>query len=388
MILGGAMRRITMTIAVAAVLATSGCGWFSKEKSAVQPAELDKQIGSRSSTVNWSTDTGSGTDDLDMKLEATLSGSTVYVADADGRVSAIDSNSGGTLWSSDVDLDLRGGPGAGGGMVVVGSSEGDLVALSSGGGQEMWRAKLDSEVSGVPLVANGIVVAHTTNGKLVGVNQSSGEIAWIFHRTGPALRLRGSAQPVADGDVLYSGLDAGKLVKLNIATGRPEWETPISYPSGRTELERVVDIDSRPVVAANTVYTVSYQGEMASVDKKKGSVNWRHRFSSHQGLVFDGSTLYSADSRGNVVAIDSKTGNEIWKQEGLYGRRLSAPALAGGYLAVADFEGYLHWLSPADGSIVARIRAVSSSVQAPPIAIGNRVIVYGIKGQLASVTAP
>lgn len=382
------MKRLTMTVALAAAVATSGCSWLGKETSAVQPAELDKLIDARSSVVNWSRDTGSGTDDLDVKLVATLDGSSVYVADADGNVTAVESNSGSTRWSVDVDLDLRGGPGAGEGLVVVGSSEGDLVALSSTGGQELWRAKLDSEVSGVPMIANGMVVAHTTNGKLAGVSASSGEIVWVFHRTGPILRLRGTGKPVAEGGSLYSGLDAGKLVKLDIATGRPAWETSISYPSGRTELERVVDIDSRPVIAGNTIFTVSYQGEIASVDKNKGSVNWRKRFSSHQGLVFDGQTLYVSDSEGSVVAVNGATGEELWKQKGLYGRRISAPAMAGGYIAVADYEGYLHWLSPADGSMVARIRAVSSSVQAPLVSTGNRVIVFGTEGQLASVASP
>ncbi|OOZ44912.1 outer membrane protein assembly factor BamB [Solemya velum gill symbiont] len=388
MIQGDVMKHLTMSIAMAAIIASSGCSWLSRETSAVVPAELDKQINQRGSAVTWSKDTGSGNDELAAKLEATLSGSSIYVADADGRVSAVDSNSGATLWNVDVDLDLRGGPGVGGGLVVVGSTEGDLVALTSGNGSESWRAKLDSEIAVVPLVANGMVVAHTTDGKLVGINAASGETTWVFHRSGPSLRLRGAAQPVVDGEYLYSGLDAGKLVKLDIATGRSQWETPISWPSGRNELDRVVDIDSRPVVTGNRVYTVSYQGQMAAVGKKKGAVEWSIPFSSHQGLAFDGTVLYAANARGNVVAVDSANGHELWRQKALHGRRLSAPALAGGYLAVADYEGYVHWLSPADGSLVARIRAVKSAVQAPLVTSGNRVIVYGSEGQLASVSAP
>ena len=382
------MKSFLLPILLVALATTSGCGWFSREKSAVIPAELDKQIGTGGSAVAWSRDVGAGSSGLDMKLEAKLSGGSVYVADTKGRVTAVNAATGNSQWSTDVNLPLRGGPGVGEGLVVVASAKGDLVALDASNGKERWRAKVLSEVNSVPMIASGMVVAHANDGRIIGFDSANGERRWSFQRPGPTLRLRGTAQPVADGSYLYSGLDGGKLVKIDIASGRPAWEVAIAYPSGRTELERVVDIDSSTVIGDTQVFTVSFQGDMAAVEKNRGTVTWRRDFSSHQGLVLDGAAIYASDSRGAVVAIDRKTGEQLWRNNSLAGRQLSAPAVAGGKLAVADLEGYVHWLSLADGRILARVRPVSSAVKAPLVADGNRVIVYGSKGQLAAVTAP
>ncbi len=382
------MKRFVLLVLTVTLVTTSGCGWFSREKSSLQPAELDKQISAGGAAVAWSRDVGAGSAGLDMKLEVTLSGNTLYVADVKGRVNAINAASGSNQWSRDLNLPLRGGPGVGEGLVVVVSAKGDVVALDLANGTERWRAKLATEINSVPMVAAGVVVTHANDGRIVGFDAATGERRWSFQRPGPTLRLRGTAQPVADGAALYSGLDGGKLVKIDIATGRPAWETSISYPSGRTELERIVDIDSRTLIGDNQVYTVSFQGDIAAVEKNRGTVIWRRDFSSHQGMVFDGTLLYASDSTGAIAAIDSRTGEQVWRNSSLFGRQLSAPALAGGKLAVADFEGHVHWLSTTDGRILARVRAVSSAVKAPLISDGNRVIVYGSKGQLAAVTAP
>ena len=383
------MKKALLTIIFTALVASSGCSWLSREKSAVIVSELTDIPNMRASNVVWKKSLGGGEAGIDVKLEPTLSGGTVYVAHRKGEVNAVNTANGGVSWESDTDTLLSGGPGAGSGLTIVGGNEGEVIALDSGSGNERWRAMLTSEVVSVPAAAGGIAIAHTNDGKLVGLDVATGEQKWLFHRAEPTLSLRGTGEPVIDGNDVYAGLDGGKLVRLDLATGRPEWEVPVAWASGRTDLDRVVDIDGQPVVGDGVVYVVSYQGDMAAINKKDGSARWRRSFSSHQGLVYDGQQrIFAADSDGHVWAIDAASGETVWEQDALAGRQLSLPAIAGGYVAVGDLDGYVHWLSPVDGSLVSRVRAMKSSIKARLVSTGNRVIAYGSEGDLAAVQAP
>lgn len=383
------MKKALLLLTVAALTASSGCSWFSRETSAVVVSELTDIVNARTSNVGWKRSLGKGENGVDVKLEPSLSGSSVYVAHRKGGVDAVNTGNGQAAWKHDTDTLLSGGPGAGSGLVIVGGNDGELIALDSAQGSERWRAKLSSEVVSVPAAAGGIVLAHTNDGKIFGMDAATGEQRWLFHRYEPTLTLRGTGEPAVDGSDVYAGLDSGKLVRLNLETGRPVWESPVAWASGRTDLDRVVDIDGKPVIGNGVVYVVSFQGDMAAINKKDGSAKWRRSFSSYQGLVFDGQQrIYAADSNGHVWAIDANTGATVWEQKVLAGRQLTLPALAGGSIAVGDLEGYVHWLSPADGTLISRARAMKSPIKARLLSVGNHVIAYGSEGDLASVQAP
>ena len=381
------MKILVRLIVVAAALYTSGCSFLGIEKSAVDVAELVPVAGMQTARVVWNSNLGKGADGKGVKLVASLDGSTLYVAHFDGAVEAVSTSSGASLWKNDLDVEIGGGPGVGNGLVISGTTEGEVIALSQSTGQESWRARVSTDVPAVPVSARGIVVIHTNDGKLYGLDAATGGERWVFHRATPVLSLRGAGTPVIEGNSLYSGRDGGKLVKLDLMSGRPSWETPITYASGRTELDRVVDIDGLLVLGASTLYVVTYQGEMAAVNKSDGKVKWRTAYSSWQGVISDGNTLYASDENGYVAAVSPHNGEILWRQTALSGRRLSPPVMAGNLIAVADLDGYVHWLSPDDGSIVSRVEAVSSGVRAPLVAHGSVVYVYGDKGELAAVTA-
>ena len=381
------MKKLLALLA-ATTLLTSGCSWFSREEPAVDISELTELANPLASRVNWSKDVGEGADGEGVELVVSLDGSVVYVANFGGTIVALNSLSGSTVWSKDVGVDLAGGPGAGNGLVLAGSTEGDIIALSQSSGAESWRSTVSTEVTSVPATGNGIVAVHTNDGKIVGLDSASGEQRWLFHRSPPILSLRGSGMPVFEGNALYCGMDGGRLVKLNASTGIPAWETPIAYASGRNELEQIVDIDGNMVLAGNSIYVATYQGDMAAVNKSDGKVRWRRSFSSHQGLASNGLNLFASDSSGHVFGISREDGSVLWKQESLSGRQLSPVVVVGSYVAVADLEGYLHWLSTADGRIVSRVRAVSSRVTAPLVTNGSSVFVYGEEGELASISPP
>ena len=371
------------------VLALAGCGgditsWLgshTKEK----PAELVPLTNEATISTIWSTDVGSGGASKGARLRPRVDGGSVYAADFKGHVTALDAATGRGIWKVDIDQEITGGPGSGDGLVLVGTVDGDIVALDAATGTKRWTSRVSSEVLATPAVGQGVVVVHSLDGRLTGLDVADGKQRWQLERTATGLGLRGSSSPVISGSRAICGLAGGRLVAVELATGYVFWETTITLPAGRTELERVVDILGDPLQLAGQVFVGTYQGELAALYESSGQVAWRRKMSSYSGLATDGQTLYLSDDQNLVWAVDSRDGAALWKQDGLRGRKLSGPAAIGGLVVVGDFEGYLHWLSPSDGRMVARTRVGSAPITAQPKAVNGTLYVLGDDGDLAAL---
>jgi outer membrane protein assembly factor BamB len=380
-------------LALSLVLLLAGCGSMDPLKlledapNVDPPAELVDLNSTISVREIWSTSVGSGSSRDRVKLVPYVHGGRVYVADREGVVKALDSASGRVIWSVEKEgLEISGGPGAGEGLVLVGTSNGEVVALSQQDGSEKWRARVSSEVLSVPKAGKGMVVVHTIDGKLYAMNASDGKMAWVYDRSIPVLTLHGNSSPVISGSAVICGFASGKLIAFDLVSGQQMWESTIAVPTGRSELERMVDIDGDPVLRNDMVYVATYQGQLAAVSRDSGDVIWRRKLSSYAGLGADLRNLYVSDAEDKVWAIDPKNSSSLWKQSKLHGRRLSAPAVLGKYVVVGDFEGYLHWMSPEDGSLVGRIRVGDDPITNPPVVDGNVAYVLGDGGELAAIS--
>ncbi|MCP3670700.1 MAG: outer membrane protein assembly factor BamB [Gammaproteobacteria bacterium] len=384
---------VTVRISVISLLLLLvGCGsmdplkLLEDESNVEPPAELVELKSSLGVRKLWSTSVGSGSSDDRVKLVPYVQGNRVYVADREGMVKALDSGSGRIVWSVEKEgLEISGGPGAGGGLVLIGTSNGEVVALSEQDGSEKWRARVSSEVLSVPKIAMGVVVVHTIDGKLYAMDASDGKLKWVYDRSIPVLTLHGNSSPVISGSSVICGFASGKLISFDLESGQQMWESTIAVPTGRSELERMVDIDGDPVVHSGMVYVATYQGQLAAVVEGSGDVVWRRKFSSYAGLGTDSKNLYVSDAQDMVWAIDPKNSSSMWKQSKLHGRKLSAPAVLGGYVVVGDFEGYLHWMSPEDGHMVARTRVGDQPITTSPVIDGKVAYVLGDGGELAAI---
>ncbi len=384
------MLRLLFVSFVSALLA--GCGsmadptsWFGDDVTRVEPNELVSFEEELDVQTLWKLDIGSGMGDKRLKLAPRFDKGRVFVADRDGLVQAIDANTGNRIWSVETDLPLSGGPGSGDELVVVGTSDGEVIALNQDNGTELWRARVSSEILSVPAAAMGVVVVHTIDGKLFGLNATDGKQLWLYSREVPVLTLRGSSSPVISGNMVYTGFAGGKLVALELSTGIMQWEISITAPSGRSELERMVDIDGDPFVNNGVIYVTTYQGDVAAVGEYTGTLMWRRKLSSYNNVVADWRNLYVSDATGQVWGINPDDGAAMWKQSKLLNRQLSAPAVVDGYVVVGDFDGYLHWLSHSDGRMVARTRVGGEAISAAPVMHNGVVYVVGDGGDLAAV---
>jgi outer membrane protein assembly factor BamB len=310
----------------------------------------------------------------------------VLAADRDGRVVELSAETGKKLWQTKTDAPISAGPGAGEGLVLVGTSDAEVLALSIDDGSIVWRAQVSSEVLSVPRVDAGVVVIQTADGTLTGLSSTDGHQLWVSDHSVPVLTLRGTSSPAVQRGGVIAGFANGKVAALTLANGFQVWETSISIPQGRSELERLVDVDANPVIVGDTVYVVSFQGKIAIIDLRSGNLGWSREMSSYTGLGVDYSQVYVTDEDSNVWALSRENGASIWKQDKLHNRALSAPEPFDNYVAVGDFEGYLHLLSTYDGRIAGRVRVDSKGIAARPVAVGDVLYVYGKGGTLAAYT--
>ena len=370
------------------ILLVSGCGWFNTyirgEDNSLPAAELidlEQPIGV---DEIWDRKASSGTGEGYIKLLPAVDQNRIYVAGYKGDVAALAADSGDIIWETDAKLPISAGVGLGNDLVLIGSSEGEVIALYSSNGEEAWRAQAPSEILASPRAASGVVIVRSIDGTFTGYDARNGARLWAYSSTVPALTLRGTAPPILAQGAVITGLDTGKLLVLSLANGTPVWEKTIAPPRGRTELDRIVDIDAEPRVAGSTLYAAAYQGALTAIDLRNGNTLWSREFSSYTGIDADDSKLYITDESDAVWALDQRTGGSLWKQTQLSNRRLSAPVVGDGYVVVGDFEGYLHWLNRTDGKIVARVRADSEGIIASPIYHNGIFYILGNGGRLSA----
>lgn len=349
-----------------------------------EPTELGEFLITHRIEERWSSSVGGGTDNRFLRLHPVLDHGRVFAAEFDGDVFAFTLDGGRRLWSFDTDTAITGGPGARDGLVVVGSRDGEVTALSADTGVVLWRAQVTSEVLSEPAIALGVVVVRSGDGRVFGLDARDGRRRWSYDRIVPTLSLRGTSAPVIEGSIVMVGFDNGRVVGLDLLEGAALWEANVGVPRGRTDLERIVDIDGDLTVADGALYVASYQGSLGAFDVDTGQARWTREISSYSGVAVASELVLVTDDTGVVWGIDRSNGEAIWKQEGLRNRRTSAPAVVGEHAVVGDLEGYVHWLDLSTGEFAARDRADSSPIIAAPLAVDDTVLVYTSGGDITA----
>jgi len=311
--------------------------------------------------------------------------SSVYAASKNGNLVRIDD--GKLVWKISAEQDLSGGVGADASMVVVGTPKGDVLAFSAADGKPLWTAKASSEILAPPAVGEGIVVVRSGDNRLAAYDMADGKRKWIYQRPTPTLSLRAMASPIIEGKYVFAGFPGGKLIAVSTANGAALWEGTVALPKGTSELDRVADIISVPVISGRTICAVAFQGRVACFDLGNGNLVWARDMSSAAGLAIDARYLYVTDDKGAVHALDLASGASLWKQDKLFMRRVTAPLPRRNLVAIADAEGFVHFLSREDGSFVARVATDGSPVVAPLKALGSNLLVQTSKGGIFAIEA-
>jgi outer membrane protein assembly factor BamB len=305
--------------------------------------------------------------------------SAVFAAAADGTIVRLDAMTGQQVWRIAAGEKLSGGVGAAENLVLVGTPKGMVLAFDQNG-KPLWKSRVSSEVLSAPQVAGGVVVVRSGDSRIFGLDAVDGKRKWVYERANPTLSLRSAAGVVLDGGAAYVGFAGGKLVAIKADDGKILWEATIAQPKGATEIERIADITSLPVVDGRMVYGVAYQGKIAGIDRMSGRVTWNRDISSYTGMAAENGRVYVTQSSGSVYSMDYSSGKTYWRQGGLLNRQLSAPQPLGSYIAVGDLEGYVHFLSRDDGAFAARIKTEGSPIMAQLVDLGNSTVLVQTRG--------
>ncbi|PKO46166.1 MAG: outer membrane protein assembly factor BamB [Betaproteobacteria bacterium HGW-Betaproteobacteria-22] len=337
---------------------------FGREVADMEP--LGEIKATANAQVLWQSKLG---DAEHYELSPAIEAGFAYIASAAGELAKLDVSNGNQVWRANVGEKVTGGVGVGGGLVLVGSQRGVLYAYDLSG-KLQWLSRLSSEILSAPRYFDGTVIVRTGDSRIYGINADDGSRKWVYDRTNPALVLRSSAGVVVDGGAVYAGFAGGKLAAIRADNGKTLWEASVAQPKGVTEIERIADITSLPVVDGPLVYAVAYQGRVAAVDRATGRVVWNRDISSLTGMNMAETRIFISHAIGSVYALDYSTGKTFWRQGALKNRQLTAPLPVADFIAVGDVEGYVHFLSREDGAFASRIKTGTSAVL-PQMALLN-----------------
>lgn len=309
----------------------------------------------------------------DYAFTPAVVGASVYAAARDGTIVRLDD--GQPVWRIKAEHALSGGVGADGRIVAVGTAKGDVFALDAADGKLVWKAKASSEVISPPAVGQGVVVVRSGDHRVAAYDASDGKRKWVYQRPSPPLSLRVTASPLVVDRYVFVGFPGGKLIAVSVDNGAPLWEGTVALPKGATELDRVADVTSAPVIDGRMICAAAFQGRVSCFDLGNGNLIWGRDISSAAGLTIDSRYVYVADDKGAVHALDKASGASIWKQDKLFLRKLTAPLVRRHLVVVGDVQGVVHFLSRDDGSFVGRLSTDGSAIQAPLQPLGNNNLV-------------
>ncbi|MEH6593950.1 MAG: outer membrane protein assembly factor BamB [Colwellia polaris] len=383
-------------------LGISACSSTDDEDEDLKVAELTEIKALFEPDVKWDASVGNGVGDYFSRIQPVVAYGKVVSVSREGEAYAFDEQSGDQVWHADLsDIEnkrgffddkepalISGGVVAGINKAFFGSENGEVFALDIENGELAWKGKVKGEVIAAPALDSGKLVVNTASGVMKAFNASNGQDDWQIEQDVPPLTLRGISAPVIAGGGVIVGSADGSLSVYLLEQGRQGWTVDIGEAAGSTELERVIDVDSTPLIYGDNIYSVSSRGNLSAVELRSGRVLWQRQYSSYREVSISGNSLFLTDVKGHVYAIDRNNGLELWSQLSFTNRGLTGPVPQGNYVVVGDFEGYLHWLDQDTGEIVSRHHVDSSGIHATPTVENNVLYSQARNGDLEAITIP
>ncbi len=370
-------------LCMATVLLAS-CGLFGDKDEELGPKELVDIKSTLKIKRLWRVKVGGASEFLLVGLRPTGDGNRIYAASQDGNVLALDAITGKERWKTELDIELSAGPATNEGVVVVASRDGYVIVLDAATGIEQWRTYIAGETLAHPLIKDDSIVVQTIDNRLRALSRFDGRQQWSIEQTAPALTMRGATSPLLAGSLVVAGFDNGRLIAVNASTGDVEWDSMLALPSGRSDLDRLSDIDGAIALVGQDIYAAGYQGRIAAVAAESGQILWSREISTHVGVSADWNSVYTARDDGEIIALARRTGTETWRNDDLLRRDPTLPIPFHTTAVVGDFEGYLHFFSNLDGQAVARLRFGKRAISSDPLVVANRLYVQSDDGTLGA----
>ena len=366
-------RIVVLTFAVLTLIACA------KTPPLIPPTPLSSVDRTIKPVSQWRTSVGERDKRGSGRFRPHIDQSGVFAASINGIVAGYESEGGKRLWRRELNTRLGSGVGGDERHVYVASRDGMVMALDKTNGETVWTYAMPSAVLVRPVASadetsanDSLVVVRASNGNVRGLDGESGEELWSTNFDTPALTVHGYGEPVVLGSGVLVGLEDGKLAALSRGNGSLLWQSVVSFPNGSSEIERLVDLDANILVDDAFIYVVTYQGRLARVEPRRGTVVWSVPMSSVSGMAQDDTHLYLTLDDSTLVGVSKNDGEELWRLDALRGRSLTRPGLVRSkVLAVVDFEGFMHVIDAEAGTIVGRSQPLKSAPHSPALVIAE-----------------
>ena len=347
------------------------------------PSELYSIVDNRILDREWSV--SNGNDSLYGRLIPVVYDGKVFYINSLGYISSVDLDTGKLVWSKDTQDIVSSGLDVNFKTISYGTLDGNLVALDYENGNEIWRSPTSSESLSPPVNSGSHIIVQTIDGRVAGYELKTGKREWFHQTVLPSLTLRGTSRPFIDQGFIFTGFASGKIAMIYPDSGAIRLELPVTLNEGKSELERIVDIDGRSIIVNNLLVAASYQGNLTAINLRDGRPAWQEEISSVKDLTSNGNRIIAVDSKGLVKAFGTATGARIWEQEDLKLRKLTAPASISNLVAIGDFEGYIHLLNAQSGNFEGREK-VSRNAITEIVSQGNYLLVVDASGRVQKFT--
>ncbi len=373
-----------IVLLTAASLLLTSCSLFGDKDEVIEPKKLvDIQTTLKIKRL-WSTKVGEASEFLLVGLRPASDGNRIFVASFDGNVLALDAETGKERWKTKLGMQLSAGPEANEGLIVVASRDGHIIVLDAATGVEQWRTYIAGETLAKPLIKDDFIIVQTIDNRLRALSRFDGRQRWSIEQTAPLLTVRGAASPLLVGSLVIAGFSNGRLLAVDISTGDIEWESMLAIPSGRSDLDRLADVNGAIAAVGQDIYAAGYNGRVAALASESGQTLWSREISSYVGVSADWNSVYTTRDDGEVIALSRRDGSESWRSDDLLRRDPTLPVPFHTTAVVGDFEGYLHFFSNLNGDTVARVRFGKSAITSRPLVVANRLYVQSDGGTVAA----
>jgi outer membrane protein assembly factor BamB len=398
-------NRFSTKKAIVIILLSSSifaCSSSDDEDQSTKVAELSELESAFDAQVLWDKSIGDGVDDYFSRLKPIVAYNKVYSASRIGDVVAFDKETGKEVWTADLsDINnersfwdsrvsalVAGGPIAGMNKLFLGTENGEVFALDSETGELIWQAKIKGEVITSPAIDSGILVVNSASGTLKAFDANTGDELWKVEQDVPALTLRGISTPVIASGGVIVGSGKGEVGVYILEKGQQGWSTEVGEATGSTELQRVIDVDSAPVVFGDKIYAISARGNLVAIELKSGRILWKRQYSSYRQIAVYRNDIFITNTRGHIYALNRNNGIERWSNLELTNRGVTGPAVVNSYIVVGDFEGYVHWLDQETGQIVSRHKVDGSGIYSTPTVADDVIYSQSRDGDLQAIITP
>ena len=369
-----------LLLLVLVIISVAACSTTKRKK--LKPVPLESIQAEIKLNTLWSTKIGGGLGKYYHRFQLAVDGPYLYATSADGKVYKIDKYKGKKLWRSTLKTPLTSGVTVDKRYVYIAALSGVMIALDKDTGEQAWAFQADSEIVSPAASDDSALVFQAASGTIYSVNTDDGSQRWQQPSNVPALSLRGNSRPLFFANFVIVGLANGRLAMFDSQSGELRWDPRVAQATGDSEIERLVDVDSTPLLVDERLYAVSYQGQLAAYDLSQGQMLWTEDESSYRDLAHGLGNIYVSSADAQINAYNQRSGEIKWSKNSLLRRKVTAPSVISSYVLLADYKGYLHVLSQSDGRFVARKRVSHKGIKTGILVDGDRFYALANNGRL------